>query len=149
LQARILSWVLIFVYDHESVICQTDAYRIGAAGRKRRAVDGSQGAIWIDVKHGDGIRSRVHGKELGAVGVFDEILIGIERTESERRVENSMPPAGVVLISVGLEVKLNRNAKIELPLVLLLSRLMTSPEAALAGWWNAANMSSPVTEAVE
>jgi hypothetical protein len=33
-----------------------------------------------------------------------------------------MPPAGVVLRSIGLEVKLKQYAKIELPAVLLLSK---------------------------
>ena len=46
----------------------------------------------MDVEHCDGIGSRVHGKQQRALGVDKEVLIGIERAESERPIVSADSP---------------------------------------------------------
>jgi hypothetical protein len=72
------------------------------------------------LKHLDRVRSGVHREQHRAVGVFNDILIRIERPKAKwgRKADS----ISVVLVNVGPDVKVKRYAKIELSLVLLFFR---------------------------
>jgi hypothetical protein len=79
---------LIFIDDREDIVLQTQAYGIRAARRKEGAIYRYQVPIRLYMKHRHRVRAGVYSEQHRATGIFNEILIGIERTEGKTGIVN-------------------------------------------------------------